>query len=164
MLKIERTEYDVMRAAGTAGKTLLINAYGERYFLSLKNRLTGYKGVTLLEILTHLSSGWAEHQASEIMDLQAQLTRPWSMDENILDYIEETRKIFKLLEYAKMGYVLRLKVTALLSAFQRSGELVEGCRKWEEDCPEETDEDLTNVIAHLLKEYKKVMKNRQQQE
>ena len=77
LLKIERTEFDVMRAAETGGKTLLIAAYGGRYFRSLRNRLTGYKDVTLLEMLTHLSQGWGEHQATEIMDLQGQLTRPW---------------------------------------------------------------------------------------
>ena len=93
-------------------------------------------------MLTHLSSGWAEHQASEILDLQAQLARLHLTDENILDYIEESQKLFKLLELAKMGYVLRLKVTTLLSAFQMSGEFVEACRKWEEDEPEEDREDL----------------------
>ena len=76
------------------------------------------------------------------MDPQGQLTRLWSTDENILDYIEETKNIFKHLEHAKCTYVLRLKVTALLSTFERSGELVEGCRKWEEDEPAETDEEL----------------------
>ena len=142
LLKIERTEFDVMRAAETGDKSLLITAYGDRYFRSLRNRLTGYKDVTLLEMLAHLSQGWAEHQATEIMDLQGQLTRPWSTDENILDYIEETKKIYKHLEHAKCTYVLTLKVTALLSAFERSGELVEACRKWQEDEPPEDDEDL----------------------
>ena len=153
-----------MRAAETGGKTLLITAYGDRYFRSLGNRLTGYKDVTLLEMLTHLSQGWGEHQATEIMDLQGQLTRPWSTDENILDYIEETKKIYKHLEHAKCTYVLTLKVTALLSAFERSGELVEACRKWQEDEPPETDEDLKNFTAYFLKAYQNVMKYRGQQE
>ena len=64
----------------------------------------------------------------------------------------------------KCTYVLTLKVTALLSAFERSGELVEAYRKWQEDEPPETDEDLKNFTAYFLRAYQNVMKYRGQQE
>ena len=85
---------------------------------------------------THLSKGWAEHKASEILDLQAQLAKTHSTDKSILDYIKESQKLFKLLENEGMGYLLKLQITTLLAAFQKSGKLDDGCTKWKDESEE----------------------------
>ena len=61
-----KQDYQVYVATEAGGKALLLGAYSEVYFRSLKNKLTGYIDVTLYKMLAHVSKGWGEQQPADI--------------------------------------------------------------------------------------------------
>ena len=89
--------------AEAGGKTLLLAAYGEVYFRSLKNKLTGYIDVTLYEMLAHVSKGWGEQQPADIAAVIVRIVHPYNLEENILEYFEEQEQLFEILEGLDVG-------------------------------------------------------------
>ena len=148
--------FDVYLAAKAGSNTLLLAAYGEVYFRSLKNKLTGYIDVTLYQMLAHVSKGWGKWQPSDTAAVIIWLARLYYLEENILEYLEEQEQLFEILEGVEMGYLPKLKINVCLVPFKACGEFKDECKAWPND---KKCESWSHFQATFLAAYQKALQD-----
>lgn len=125
-----RKIYDTHTNINSALKALLLKAVDDAYVCKLKNRLTGYLGVTTRDLLDHLLDRYRKITLADMVECQKALNEPLDPSLPIDVYF---KKIDDTAQYAADGntpFTPEQILQAAYHAVSSTGLYIEPCKQW----------------------------------
>ena len=71
--------YRIINATDKACNTQLLDAFEEMYFRGLRNRHTGFTGITYMQMITHFYTNYGIITAVDIMENEKRMDTPYDL-------------------------------------------------------------------------------------
>ena len=111
-------------------KSQLIDAFKEIYFSNLRNRHTGFTGISYIDMVTHLYTNYEMISAVEIMEVEKRIENPYDPSIAIEAYFEQTESAVEFAEAGNCGFTnTQITTKALINIFS-TGLYKDECRAW----------------------------------
>ena len=102
---------------------------------ALRNRLTGYVGVSTREMLEHLYATYGDIMTKDLADNHQKMNTPYDPNqpfENLVDQIDEATE---LADAAEAPYTVPRMVSIRYILFQQTGIFTIECQTWDKKSP-----------------------------
>jgi hypothetical protein len=131
-------------------KTQIIDAVADTYLGVLRNRYTGYMGVTPRDLLDHLLERFGRITASDIANCRTKMEAPMDVTQPIDIYFQT---IDDCVQFATDGQFpfTPTQVQTAYRAISQSGLYNDACKEWRRKAP--TDRTWTHFKAFFATEY-----------
>ena len=139
-------------------KQQLISSFDEIYLSSLRNRHTGFSGITLLTMLQHLYDTYGDITPTELEDNDMRMRTPYDATEPIEALYNQIEQAVDIAEAGQQPYTTPQILTRAYNLILQTGLLDDACSTWVDKRP--ADKTWTNFKIHFAKAHKKL---RQQQ-
>ena len=120
--KVENTEL--------ALKSQLIEVFDDTYFRGLRNRHTGFYGISYLQMIAHLYNNYGMITALDIIENEKRMDKPYNPSEAIETYFEQVEDAVEFAEASNSPFTSTQIVTKAFIQIFASGLYKDECRRW----------------------------------
>ena len=139
-------------------KQQLITAFDDIYLSGLRNRHTGFAGLTLLTMLQHLYDSYGDLTPTELEDNDERMRSAYDATEPIETLYNQIEQAVDIAEAGQQPYTNAQILTRAYTLILQTGLLDDACRDWDDKTT--TQKTWASFKVHFAKAHKKL---RQQQ-
>ena len=128
--KEELRMYRIVQATDDACKSQLLEAFDKIYFRGLRNRHTGFTGISYLDMITHLYNNFGIITAVDIMENEKRMDAQYDPSVAIESYFDQIETAVEFAEAGKSPFsTTQITTKAFIQMFQ-TGLYKDECKAW----------------------------------